>query len=224
VDLDLMQERWKSLDGKLDACLRLDRRLVRESVERRLRGFARRELLRNLPGLLLDLVAVLWLGAFVAAHAGEPRFAAAGVPLLAFAILVLAATLRHLVLVGRMDLAQSVVTSQRFLAERKAERSRATVTILVLAPLLWTPLVIVALAALGVDAYRYLGVPWLLANVALGLAAIPAGIALARRLAGRLPGHPVLQRLTDDLAGRNLSAAVAWIGSLDRFERDVNEQ
>ncbi len=77
----------------------------------------------------------------------------------------------------------------------------------------------VALAALGVDAYRALGAPWLAANVALGILAIPAGVALARRLAGRLPGHPFLQRLADDLAGRNLSAATAWLGSLDRFER-----
>ena len=214
-----MQERWKSLDGKLDACLRLDRRLVRESVERRLREFARRELLRNLPGLLLDVVAVLWLGAFVAAHALEPRFAVAGVPLLAFAILVLAARLRHLLLVGRMDLAMPVVTSQRFLAERKAERSRATATILVLSPLLWTPLVIVALAAFGVDAYRTPGVPWLVANVAVGIAAIPAGIGLARWLGGRLSGHPALRSLADDLAGRNLAAAHAWLGSLDRLER-----
>lgn len=224
MDLDAMKERWNSLDQKLDACIRLDRRLLRESVERRLREYARREAALRIPGLLLGLVAVAWLGSFLAAHSQELRFALPAALLLAVAIFDAAATVRHLLIVGRIDLAGPVLASQRLLEERKAERSRTTIAVLILSPLLWTPILVVALAAFGVDAYRFLGAPWLLANVALGLAAIPAGIALSRRLAGRLPGHPVLQRLADDLAGRNISAAVAWIGALDRFEREVNGQ
>jgi hypothetical protein len=188
-------------------------------VERRLRRHARREWAVRTPGLVLNLAAVAWLGGFVAAHAVEPLLAVPALLLLAFAILSTATTARHLLLLGRLDLSGPVVASQRLLAERKAERSRASLAVLILAPLLWTPLLVVALAALGVDAYRALGTPWILANVALGIAAIPAGVALARRLAGRLPGHPFLQQLADDLAGRNLSAATAWLGSLDRFER-----
>jgi hypothetical protein len=220
MELDALQETWKALDRKLDVCIRLDRRLLQESVERRMRHFARREVALRVPGLALDLVAGAWLGAFVADHAGEPRFALPALLLLAFVAVTGAATVRHLVLVGRIDLAGPVVASQRRLQARKAERSRASLAVLVLAPLLWTPLLVVALAGLGVDAFRALGTAWLVANVALGVAAIPVGLALARRLAGRLPGHPFLQQLADDLAGRNLSAAMAWLDSLDRFERD----
>jgi hypothetical protein len=221
MELDALQETWKALDRKLDTCIHLDRRLLQESMERRMRGYARREVASRLPGLALDVVAAAWLGAFVGDHAGELRFALPALLLLAFVAVTGAATVRHLVLVGRIDLAGPVVVSQRRLQERKAERSRASLVVLVLAPLLWTPLLVVALAALDVDAYRALGTPWLVANVALGVACVPAGLALSRRLAGRLPGHPFLQRLADDLAGRNLSAATAWLDSLDRFERDA---
>ena len=224
MDLDTMQERWKSLDARLDACIRLDRQLLRESVERRLRSHARWEVALRLPGLALDVVAVAWLGSFLANHAAEPGLAVPALLVLAFVVVTGSATVRHLLLVGRIDLAGPVVRSQRLLQERKAERIRASLAVFLLAPLLWTPLLVVAIAALGADPYRLLGVPWLLANVALGLVAIPAGIALARRLAGRLSGHPFLQRLADDLAGRNLSAATAWLGSLDRFERGEDER
>lgn len=218
MDIDIMQERWKSLDEKLDAAIRLDRSLVRHSVEQRLREYARREIAFRIPGLILNAVAVLWLGSFTAAHAAEPRFALPALMLLAFAVFLVATAVRHVVLVGSIDLAAPVVASQRLIEERRIARSRATVTILVLSPLLWTPLVVVGLALFGVDAYVTPGIPWLLANVAVGLAAIPVGFALARRLAGRLPGHPFLQRIADDLAGRNLSAAAAWLRSLDSFE------
>jgi hypothetical protein len=219
MELDALQEAWKSMDRKLDACIRLDRRLLQESVERRLGSYKRREVALRLPGLALGAVAAAWLGAFVSDHAGELRLALPALLLLAFVVVTGAATVRHLILVGRIDLAGPVVASQRRLQERKAERSRASLAVFLLAPLLWTPLLVVVLAALGVDAYRALPAPWLVANVALGVAAIPVGLFLVRLLARRLPGRPFLQRLADDLAGRNLSAATAWLGSLDRFER-----
>ncbi|MBS1111527.1 MAG: hypothetical protein H6Q88_3519 [Anaeromyxobacteraceae bacterium] len=134
MDLDTMQERWKSLDARLDACIRLDRQLLRESVERRLRSHARWEVALRLPGLALDVVAVAWLGSFLANHAAEPGLAVPALLVLAFVVVTGSATVRHLLLVGRIDLAGPVVKSQRLLQERKAERIRASLAVFLLAP------------------------------------------------------------------------------------------
>ena len=66
---------------------------------------------------------------------------------------------------------------------------------LILAPLLWTPLFVVALEGLfGVDAYASFGLPYLVANVTLGLVVIALGLLGSRRYAARFSASPFARR------------------------------
>jgi len=104
----------------------------------------------------------------------------------------------------------------------RALRLRATRWTLLLSPLLWTPLALVLGRALfGVDLQRAVGWPWLLANLAVGYAAIPLGLralALASRRWGR---SATWQRLRDDVAGRRLARALRSVEEIAAFRREA---
>ncbi len=73
----------------------------------------------------------------------------------------------------------------------------------------------------GADAFRLFGVRYIVANLLFGIVAIPVLMWLARRFAERLAGRPLLKRLADDLAGRNLTAALSYLASLTAFEQEA---
>jgi hypothetical protein len=80
------------------------------------------------------------------------------------------------------------------------QRIRVTKWTLLSAPLLWTPLLIVALKGqLGLDAYAIFSQSWLAAN---------------------LERSPCIQSLMRDIAGYNLTAAAGFLSSLARFEEE----
>jgi hypothetical protein len=222
MDLDELKEQWQKLDAKVQLGLRLDARLLREVTSAQTRSFVGGELWRRMPLLLLDLLAVVWLGSFAADHAHELRFFVPALVLMAFAVFMLAAGVRQLALLRGVDYSAPVLRHQRQLGQLRLERLRVTKLVLLAAPLLWTPLLIVALEALfAVDAYRLFGAWYIVANLALGIAAIPILLWLARRYGERLARRPLLRRLADDVAGRNLTAALEHLASLAAFAEEA---
>jgi hypothetical protein len=96
---------------------------------------------------------------------------------------------------------------------------------LLLAPLLWTPLLIVALEGfLRVDAYNTVGAAYLLANLLFGLAIIPPAIWLSKKFGYRMDRSPKIQRLMKDLAGYNLNAASDFLATLSEFEEEKRDK
>lgn len=222
MDLDELKEQWQKLDARVQLGLRVDARLLREVTSARTQTFVGGEVWRRMPLLLLDVLAVVWLGSFAADHVHELRFFVPAVALMAFAVFVLAAGVRQLALLRGVDYSAPVLRNQRQLGQLRLERLRLTKLALLAAPLLWTPLLVVALEALfGVDAYRLFGGWYLVANLLLGVAAIPLLLWLARRYGERLAGRPLLKRLADDVAGRNLTAALDHLAALAAFEAEV---
>jgi hypothetical protein len=222
MDLDELKEQWQTLDAKVQLGLRLDARLVREVTTARTQTYLGGELWRRMPLLLLDVLAVVWLGSFVADHVHELRYFVPALVLMAFAIFMLAAGARQLALLRGVDYSAPVLRNQQQLGQLRLERVRLTKLVLLASPLLWTPLFIVALEALfGVDAYRLFGGWYIVANLALGITAIPILLWLARRYGERLARRPLLQRLADDVAGRNLTAALDHLASLAAFEAEA---
>ena len=108
---------------------------------------------------------------------------------------------------------------QRALAEIRVGRVRATKWTLMLAPLLWTPMLVVALRGfLGVDMYAaFDGAGLFLAgNLLFGLAFLGAAVWASRRFSERLHRVPFVRRLLRDLGGRSLGEAervAAWSDS-----------
>ena len=221
MELQDLKNRWAEYDRKLDASLRLNTRILREINLDRVDSALKRLTRLIVFELLLDLAAVIALGAFIVSHIGEVRFLAPAVLLDVCAIGFVITSIRQLVALNSLDYSAPVVAIQKQLGVLRIERIRVTKWVLLLSPLLWTPLLIVALEGLfGVDAFRFLDGTWLAANLLFGLAFIPLMLWAARRLADRWQGSPLLQSLMDDLAGRSLIDAAGFLGTLSHFEEE----
>lgn len=210
MELDDLKVAWRELDRRLDASLALNRRTLTE-----LRLDKARSALRPLTGVLVyellsGIVAALLCGSFLADHIDDAKFAVPAAALLVVAAFTIAAAVRQLALIGRIDYAAPVVAIQRELAALRATRVRTTRWLLLLSPLLWTPLAVVAAKGLwGFDSYRGFGVAWVAWNLAFGVAAIPLLVWLARRFGD--------SRVGDALAGRSLAKATGWLDDVTRF-------
>lgn len=219
MELDEMKAAWHELERRMDAGVERDRHIWKELALDRTRSA-----LRWLAGgpaveLVFDVLAVVLLGALLVEHVHAVRFAAPIAALQVAAIVKLSATIRQLAMIAGIDYAAPVVEIQRRLAALRALRIRTTKWVLLLAPLLWTPLVIVAAYVLvGLDLYRGFGPAWVALNLAFGVAVIALAVWIARRHAGWLRGSRFLQKLADDIAGRSLIAATGHLDEIARFE------
>ena len=171
--------------------------------------------------LISGVVAAILLGSFLADHHDTARFAIPAVVLDVAAVFTIVASARQLARIGRLDYAAPVVAIQRELAALRTSRLRVNRGLLLLSPLLWTPLAIVAAKGfLGVDLYRAFGPTWVAANLAFGLAVIPLAIAITRRVSTRFENSPLLQHLADDIAGQSLASATRQLEDIRRFEEE----
>ena len=222
MELQDLQRQWVEYDKRLDTSVRLNARLVREASFDRASSSLKPLTRAILFELLLNVPAVLLLGSFLGDHVRELRFAAPALMLDVCAILLIVSGVHQLVALD-IDYGAPIVEIQKKLEWLKTLRIRATKWTLLLSPLLWTPLLIVALKGLfGVDAYAVFDKGFLAANLLFGVVATGLMVWVSRRFADRFQGSPWVQRLMDVLAGRSLSKATAFLDTLARFERDGN--
>jgi hypothetical protein len=220
MNIDELQSQLAVYNGKLDQSLRLNARLLRTSALQ----IAGARLRRSSRFLLLDLLgnaaAVALLGLFLADHWAEPRFLVPAIVLDVCAILLVAASAYQLVALSGIDYDAPILVIQKRLGVLKALRIRVAQGILFLSPLLWTPLLIVSLRGfLGIDAYAF-GNAWLFGNLLFGLAFLVLMVWGSRRYADRMQKSPAIQRLMNSLAGRDLTAAMAFLESLSQVEAE----
>jgi hypothetical protein len=221
MELEDLKRRWEDHDRKLDAVIRLNASLVRGSALSRAATATTRLSRLLLVELLLDLVLVVWLGSFIADHITQPRFLIPALALDLGAIALVRVYVLQWAALRSLDYSAPIVAIQKRLGALQVQRVRAVKWVLLTAPLVWTPMLIVGLKGLlGVDAYAILPHAWLAANLAFGAALIPLAVWIARRSADRMERSPLVQRILRDLAGYNLNAAVGFLGSLARFEEE----
>ena len=167
--------------------------------------------------LIVNLAGVVLIGAFIGDHARESKFLIPAIVLDAYAIGLVIATVRQLAMLGTVNFGEPVITVQRRLQQLRLLRIRTTLGMLLFAPLMWLPLLIVGARALwGADVYAA-GSAWLIANLAFGLAVIPLAIWLAKRYGARLQQSSALRALADEIAGRSLMAALRDLQMLREF-------
>ena len=224
MNLEELRDQWMAQNDKLEKSLRLNAALWRESGAHKARG-ALSGLSRAIwIELIMNFVAVVLLGSFIADHISETRFLVPAIVLDLCAIGLIITAARQLAALGQVDFAAPILVGQKRLEALRIQRIRETKWILILAPLLWTPLLIVALkGCLGVDAYAVFSSGWLLINLLVGLGLIPLMLWASRKFAGRFERSPFVRRLLDDIAGRNLTAAKAYLDRLADFGDEAKE-
>jgi hypothetical protein len=221
MELDDLKRSWEEQGRQLDASLRLNTHLLRESALSKASTATTRLSWLLMAEILLDLVLCVWLGSFNADHITEPRFLIPGIVLHLFAIGSMVLGIHQWLALKRIDYGAPVLEIQKRLGGLRVQRVRATKLILLSVLLLWTPLLIVSLKGLlGVDAYVIFSGAWLAANLALGVAVIPLAVWISKRYADRMERSPLIQRLMRDLAGYNVNAATDFVSSLARFEEE----
>jgi len=222
MDLDDLKQQWAAHDRKLDALIQINRRVFATGQLDRARSALRRLGAAVAVETLVNLVAVVALGSFLAVHLRDLRFVVPAVALDAGAIALVSAGVRQLAAIARIDHGQPVAVIQQQLTELGRLRLRVIRWTFLLAPLAWTPLLVVGLAALGVDAYRVLDAGYLLANLAFGIAVIPLSIWLSHRFLGGLDHAPRARWLARHLVGANLRDATDFVATIAEFERETS--
>lgn len=219
MEIEEIRNLWAENNRKLEGSMRLNRALMQQldlrKADTMLKGLfwgIGSELIANSAGIAL-------LGAFAAQHVHEPRFLIPAIVLDVYAIALVLAGARQLGEINAVDYDEPVVVIQRRLAGLRLMRIRTTLATLLFAPLMWVPLLVVALRGLfGVDAYA--APAWLVANALFGLAVIPLAIFIAKRYGSRLANFTPVRALADAVAGRSLVAALDRIDAIRRFESE----
>ncbi len=221
MELDELKRAWTEHDRKLEVSIRLNTSMMRGSMLDKARtAMTRLSLLLGLE-LALILPVAVWLGSFMWQHTAEARFLIPAVTLHVCVIALVIVCVRQIAAISQVDYGAPVVAIQKRLEVLRVERIRATKWTLLLAPLAWTPMSIVALKSLiDVDVYAAFGTIWLGTNVLFGLVVLAVGALLSRRLADSVKRASLLQRLSRDIAGQNLSAAIDFLRSLAQFENE----
>ena len=218
MNIEEMKAKWTEYDAKLDSAIRLNEARVRMLAAR---GSLRGMFWFGLGGMVVNGVAAILLGDFIAEHLSEPGFWVPALVLDAGVLAQLAFAARQWLELRALDYGAPIVTIQKRLATLRLLRVRVAKWTLWLAPLLWVPLLIVGLeGVLGLNAYEIFPGVFLVANLGFGLAFLLTMIWLARRLAGRLDASPRLEILMDHLAGRSLTRATAMFREIDDLERE----
>jgi hypothetical protein len=219
-DPDEMKEVWRAYDKKLDQSIRLNRDLLNAGTLSKAHSAAQR------MSWALGLEAVMWfvmivsLGSFISHHVRTLRLSLSAAALDIYAIAMLAATIRQIVALRKVDYSRAVTSIQKQLEMLRVLRIRIMQRALLGGTVVWAPFLIVAARAfLGLDIVNSL---WLWVNVTFGLCLIPLAVWLSKVFGERMGRFPFIQRVMNDLAGRNLNAASEFISKLSEFEAEVH--
>jgi hypothetical protein len=219
MEMEELKGLWARSEDRLEASMRLNTLLLQQTNLQRAAASLRRLSLGVFVELAVNLVAVVLLGSFAADHVREPGFLVPAIALGIYAIALLAAGVRQIVDIWSVDYDEPVVALQKKLEELRVRRIRTTLWTLLFAPLMWVPLLIVALRGFfGVDLYAVADAGWLVANGLLGVAAIPLATFAARRYGQPLARFGFIRTLADDIAGRSLARALDALDAIRRFE------
>lgn len=222
VEMDDLRKTWAEYDRKLDTNIRLSRQLLVATNLNRVRSPLRRLAFFLGVESVIQFAVVVALGSFIYENMATPRFALAGATLDVFAIAILIAMIRQIASALQIDYDKPIAVIQKQLGKLRVLRIRYIQGIFLVATLVWTPLLIVALKGFwGLDAYRLFGTAYLVANVLVGVAIIPLAIWLSKKFGDRMGRSPMIQRFMRDLAGYNLNAATGSLATLAKFEEEA---
>ena len=222
VEMDDLRKTWAEYDRKLDTNIRLSRQLLVATNLNRVRSPLRRLAFFLGVESVIQFAVVVALGSFIYENMATPRFALAGAALDVFAIAILIAMIRQIAGALQIDYDKPIAVIQKQLGKLRVLRIRYIQGIFLVATLVWTPLLIVALKGFwGLDAYRLFGTAYLVANVLVGVAIIPLAIWLSKKFGDRMGSSLMIQRFMRDLAGYNLNAATGSLATLAKFEEEA---
>lgn len=220
MELDEMKQAWVRMEIRQEGM----EKLLRQDFHDRRMEKSRASMRRTLWWLGLQVVAwvcfVVWVATFWVAHRHTPHLLLIGLLLHLYGIAGIWSCATQWFLLARVyQFDAPVLVLQRRMAQLRRFRVYSTLALGLPWWCLWLLVPLVALMDLsGVDLYAA-GAGWFWANMAAGLVGIGISVWLARRFAGCPIRSPFLQRIVDDMSGRNLLNASRQLDVIARFER-----
>ena len=219
MELDDLKSAWQSLNGRVEALESaghgLQATLNMQRVRSRLHFFVGLPLFELLVGIAWTALLARYL-----ADQSQLKFFVPGLVWFGVGLVTSASSAWQLGVLATLDYAAPVLDTQRKLMRVRLVRLRLTQWLLLLSPLLWLPLAIVAAhGLLGLDLYAR-GAGWLLANAAAGAAGIALIAWIARRHGERFAGSTLGRRVVEALSGRSLAQAIATLDDISRFHAE----
>ena len=219
MDLDAMRDRWQESGRRAEAALGFDPVAVRTALAARTqRAF------RWHSGFLLVGIAIgaavsallLWIGW---RQLGDWRYALMSASLLALVGAELVVDLRQFLALRALAPDAPLLQVRATLDLLRARRVAMAKWIALTALLLWWPALLLAFKVLtGVDALRFVPPSVVWVNLALGLAAIPVGLALSSWLSRRYGDRAGYRRFQVEVAGDSWKRAEDAFAAREEFE------
>lgn len=217
MELEEMKQAWQRMGARIDEMARGQAELRLAMQKTRAADPLRRTSALMGYELVGNCVILLLLGLFIARQ-DQWRFIAPALMLYPLSLANFVTGVVQRVVLARLDYGERVLVIQKRLEMLWKLRWRMAQVNWLLMPLLWVPLMIVLARWLGGDFYAA-GATWLGVNVALGIAAIPVGWALARYLAPTLQRTAIGRWFVDSTVGLGLAETRRRTAELARFER-----
>lgn len=218
MELDDMKQAWASMQLRQDGMEALLHADFRDQRRDRARSILRRGLFVRALELLAWVAFTAWAASFWVDHRNVSHWLAIGLLLHAYGIAGIGASATQMLLISRIHLFDApVLVLQRRLAQLRRFRVWCT---LALGLPWWCLWLLVPMAG----AYQLTGMDWfavapewIWANMIVGVAGMIGSVWLARHLAARPQRSALVQRLVDDMSGRNLQRAQRQLDDLARF-------
>lgn len=221
MQLDDLKTAWAAHGTLLEKNLRINERLLREVMARKIRSSLAPYLLWRALEAVAGLVVIALVGGVLGDHLGELRYVAMAGIVLAFAVAVTATTIYLLLRAIRLDYSGPLTEVQLAVERLKRIEYRAFKWALLGGIVVWLPAALVLFEALfTVNALARVDLAWLASNVVFGLSLLWLGQLLSRRYVERPDLGPWARRLVDRVSGRSLESVDRHLAELASLARD----
>ena len=221
MQLDDLKEEWTAHGAVLERSLRINERLLREVMERKIRFALAPYVLGRAFEVAVGLVVAVPLGSVLAAHIDDARYVLVAGVLAVFVIAITAMSAYLLVNAVKLDYGGPVTGIQREIERIKMVEYRAFKWALLGGIVIWLPAILVLFEAVfGVDALARADPLYVGANLVFGVVVLAFGLALSKKYVERPDLRPWARRLVDSVSGRQLQSVTKFLAELSSFERE----
>lgn len=218
MNLEELRTKWMETEARLAAVEAVNAQILAAPKISAAKSALRRLVWGFATQATINLAALVWLGQFMSVHRSDMKFLLPALVLHLGFILATSTDIRHLVAILSADFSAPVLHIQAQLVQVRRQRIQATKWALLMAPIIWAPMLIVGMQGfLGVDAYKTLGSTYLVANLLVGVLLSVGLWWLARQVSSRLAKQGRLQGLLRDIGGHNLRVAEDFLAEVNEF-------
>jgi hypothetical protein len=219
MDLDSLRGAWQDSGRRAEAAISFDPEAMRAALSARTQRAFRWHSGWLVAGMVVGAGTAALLLAFVLHHLGDWRYALMSAALFALVLAEFVVDLRQWLALRTLSPDAPLLSVRATLDTLRARRATMAKWIALTALLLWWPALLVALKALtGVDALRFVPASVVWVNFALGVLAIPVGLALSSWLSRRYGASAGYRRLQVEAGGESWKRAEDAFAAREDFE------